>query len=71
MYRNVSQQARNDGRGPEHIVNTHVTEEQIHRLTEAPLHSDQGYQANVGHHDEEVDEEEEGKGRNGGLGGDL
>ncbi len=69
--KNITQQARNNGRGPERIINTHVAEEQIHGLVEAPLHQDQDHQADVGHHDEDVDEEEEEEGRNRGLRADL
>lgn len=68
---NVTQQARDDGRGTKNIINTHVAEEQIHGLVEAPLHGDQDNQANVCHHDEDVNEEEEDEGRSGGLGGDF
>ena len=68
--KNLTQQAGDYGRGPKSIINTHVTEEQIHWLVQAPLHGDQDHQAQVGHHDEDVDEEEEDEGRNRGLGVD-
>ncbi len=69
--KNITEQAGNDGCGPKNIINTHVAKQQIHGLMEAPLHGDQDYQADVRHHDENVDEEQEDKGRNGRLGGDL
>ena len=69
--KHVTQDPRDDGGGPEHIVNTHVAEQQVHGLVQARLHADQNHQADVGHHDEDVDEEDEDEGRDGGLRRDL
>lgn len=57
--------------GPQNVINTHVAEEQIHGLLEAPAPEDQSHQAEVGHHDKDVNQEEEDEGRDEGLGCDL
>ena len=54
---------------PKDIVDAHVADEQIHGLLEALAPKDQHHQADVGHYDEDVDEEEEDEGGNKGLGG--
>lgn len=58
-------------RGPKNIINAHVAEEQIHGLVEFLVPKGQNHQAHVGHNNKDVNEQEEDKRRNEGLGGDL
>lgn len=51
---------------PKASLKNHVAEEQVHGLVEASAPQDQNQQADVRHHDEDVNKEEYGKRRNGG-----
>lgn len=68
---NILECVRDYSHGPEYITDTPVAEEQVHWLVEGPLLKYQHHQADVGHHDKDVDGEEENEGRDGGNGADL
>ncbi|KAF3840547.1 hypothetical protein F7725_006409 [Dissostichus mawsoni] len=50
----VPENMRDDDGGPEHIVDAHVAQQEVHGLVEAAVPEDQHHQAHVGHHDEDI-----------------